>query len=651
MKKITAGIVAPVDAGKTTLTEALLYQTGTVRKFGRVDHGDAFLDPGQLEKRRGITIAAHQAILKQGDFQMTILDTPGHVDFAAATEQVLQVLDYAVLLISATDGVTGTVRFLWHLLQRNQVPTFIFVNKMDAPGADQTAVLRELQQDLSEGCIDFTGAESQMTAAVADNVAAVDEQTLANYLDSGELPDATTAALIHQRKVFPVFFGAALQQSGTSELLASLEHWTTVTHFAEEFSARCFKISHTTKGERLTWLRVTGGTLRAKDELLPGQKADSVRIYNGTKFETVTAVQAGGTCAVLGPTDTYPGLGLGASAKEPAPIVRPVIRYGVDPLENDVGQVQSALVQLADEDPSIELDWDADNQQLHVALVGTVQRDILQQRLAAEFNLKVKFNVGRIMYAETITQKVEGVGHFEPLRHYAEVHLLMEPSKRGSGIQLANQCRVEVLPQNWQHQILTALRAKTHRGILIGAPLTDVKITLLGGRGSIVHSVGGDFRQATWRAVRQGLMELGQAGCELLEPWYRFRLTLTSSQVGHAITDISQMGGTMDDPQTDEHGQSILTGMAPVSAMFDYAAKVRTYTHGEGQLELVVAGYRQCHDADKVIATADYDPKSDLPNTPDSVFCAHGAGYPVDWDAVPSHMHVPYYSDFMKPAQ
>lgn len=648
MKKITAGIVAPVDAGKTTLTEAWLYETGTVRKLGRVDHGDAFLDPGQLEKRRGITIAAHQAILKQNEFQMTILDTPGHVDFAAATEQVLQVLDYAFLLISATDGVTGTVRFLWRLLQRSNVPTFIFVNKMDAPGADKANVLHLLQQELSPNCVDFTGAESKMTAEVADNVAAVDEATLESYLDSGKLPDATTVKLINQRKVFPVHFGAALQQSGTSELLTSLEHWTTAGSWPDEFSAHCFKISHTTKGERLTWLRVTGGTLHAKDELLPGQKVDSLRIYNGTKFDTVTEVRAGDTCAVLGPTDTYPGLSLGVSAKEPTPIVHPVIRYGVNPGNNDISKVQAALSQLADEDPSINIDWDADNQQLHVALVGTVQRDILQQRLADEFNLTVSFDVGRIMYAETITKKVEGVGHFEPLRHYAEVHLLLEPGLRGSGIQLANQCRVEVLPKNWQHQIMTALTAKTHRGVLIGAPLTDIKITLLGGRGNIVHSVGGDFRQATWRAVRQGLMELGQDGCQLLEPWYRFRLSLDSSEVGRAITDVSQMGGTMDDPQTDDRGHSVLTGMAPVSAMFDYAAKVRTYTHGEGQLEMVVAGYRKCHNADEVIADAKYDAKSDLPNTPDSVFCAHGAGYPVDWDAVPSHMHVPYYSDFMK---
>lgn len=648
MKQITIGIVAPVDAGKTTLTESWLYQTGVIRHLGRVDHGDAFLDPNQLEKQRGITISAHQAIIKQPDFQLTILDTPGHVDFAAATEEVLQVLDYAILVISAPDGVNGTVRFLWRLLRRNHVPTFIFVNKTDSPAADHNALLKEIQSQLDPNCIDFSGAESQMTDQVAENVAAVDEKVLEAYLDSGSLTDESTQKLIQNCQVFPLLYGAALKEKGTSELLTAIKHWSIEPAWPKDFSAHCFKISHTKKGERLTWLRVMGGQLKAKDDLVAGQKADAIRIYNGSRFTTVQAVNAGNSCAVIGPTSTYPGMTIGKQTASQTSLVHPMIRYGIDPLDQSIDAVHSAILQLADEDPSIEVDWDKDSQQLHVALVGTVQREILQQRLAKEFHLKVNFAAGQIVYAETITQTVEGVGHFEPLRHYAEVHLLLEPGPRGSGIQLANHCRVEDLPKNWQHQIITALSAKTHRGILVGAPLTDVKITLLGGRGSIVHSVGGDFRQATWRAVRQGLMELGRDGCQLLEPWYRFHLIINTSQLGHAINDISQMGGEMDDPQNGPNGQSELTGSAPVSAMFDYAAKLRSYTHGQGQLELVVAGNRPCHNAAAVIKTAHYQPKADLANTPDSVFCAHGAGCPVDWDQVPGHMHVPYYSNVME---
>ena len=445
-----------------------------------------------------------------------------------------------------------------------------------------------------------------------------------------------------------MLYGAALKEKGTGELLTAIKQWSIEPAWPKEFSAHCFKISHTKKGERLTWLRVMGGQLKAKDELVAGQKADAIRIYNGSRFATVQTVNAGNSCAVIGPTATYPGMTIGKQTAKQTPLVHPVIRYGIDPGDQSIDAVHSAILQLADEDPSIEVDWDKYSQQLHVALVGTVQREILQQRLAEEFHLKVNFDAGQIVYAETITQTVEGVGHFEPLRHYAEVHLLLEPGPRGSGIQLANRCRVEDLPKNWQHQIITALSAKDHRGILIGAPLTDVKITLLGGRGSIVHSVGGDFRQATWRAVRQGLMELGHDGCQLLEPWYRFHLTVDTSQLGHAITDISQMGGEMDDPQNGPNGQSELTGSAPVSAMFDYAAKLRSYTHGQGQLELVVAGNRPCHNAAAIIKATHYQPKADLANTPDSVFCAHGAGYPVDWDQVPGQMHVPYYSNVMK---
>lgn len=643
MKKITIGFVAPVDAGKTTLAESLLYRAGVVRQLGRVDHRDAFLDPENLEKQRGITIAAHQASMQTGDTQVTILDTPGHIDFAAATEEVLQVLDYAVLLVAAPDGVVGTTRFLWELLSKAGVPTLIFVNKMDAPGTDRQQIMQQLVSQLDNGCVDFTGAASQMTAAVADNAAAVDEQVLAKYLDTGQLGDDACRQLIVQRQLFPVFFGAALQQEGTDELLDALDHWTDSPQLGQQWAARCFKISHAASGERLTWLKVTGGHLLAKTELLPGQKVHQLRVYNGAKFQTVREVAAGDVCAATGLADSFAGQGFGQTADFRHAQVHPVLSYAVDPGDEDIEKVQQALSRLADEDPSIKVDWQPQLQQLQVRLLGQVQLEILTQRLRDEDHLQVSFGAGKILYAETIKHPIEGVGHFEPLRHYAEVHLLLEPGSAGSGLQFFNQSRVEDLPKNWQHQVMTALGAKQHLGILMGAPLTDTKITLLGGRGSTVHTVGGDLREATWRAVRQGLMELGPDGCQLLEPYYQFTLCLPETYVGRAMNDIQQCGGQFNPPTTDQAGWTKLTGRAPVAAFKDYAASVRTYTHGQGQLDLVPAGNYPCHDVQAVLAGVDYEPTADLPNTPDSVFCAHGAGYPVKWSAVPEHMHVPYY--------
>lgn len=639
-KQITLGIVAPVDAGKTTLSEALLYQAGTIHRLGRVDHQDSFLDPGQLEKKRGITISAHQAQLTTDQLAVTLLDTPGHVDFADTTEQVLNVLDYAILVISATDGVTGAVQYLWQMLAKAEVPTIIFVNKVDAPGVDQAVLLTALQQKLSPNCISFVGAEQGMTTEVADNVAAVDDEVLADYLETGQLADSQVQQLIEQRQAFPVLFGAALHQDGVGQLLRLLNHWTLAKRWPNDFAAACFKISHSANGERLTWLRVTGGVLHAKDELLPGQKADQVRVYNGSRYQTVQSVSVGQVCAVAGPTSTYAGMGLGQQANQVG-TVKPVLEYAVHSTK-ELAQVKDQLAMVADESPSTTVYWQPENDELKLAVTGTVQREIIEQRMAAA-GLPIELTAGQIIYKETITQPVEGVGHFEPLRHYAEVHVLLEPASRGTGLQLVNHARVDDLRKNWQSQIMSALGAKQHRGVLTGAELTDVKITLLGGRGSIVHTVGGDLREASWRAVRQGLMEIRTTGCQLLEPWYSFRLVVNNETVGRALNDLARMGGTAATPVPLGNQLTVIIGHAPVAAMLDYAATVRNYTHGQGQLSLVVEGYRPCHNARQMIEAAHYDPCADLPNTPDSIFCAHGAKYSVKWDKVPATMHQPYY--------
>lgn len=479
-----------------------------------------------------------------------------------------------------------------------------------------------------------------MTSAVADNVAAVDETVLEEYLSTGKLAEATTCRLIKQRKVFPVLFGAALHQQGVSDLLAALNQWTVAPQWGSTFAARCFKISHGARGERLTWLRVTGGTLHAKDELLPGQKADQLRLYNGSKFSTVQQVQAGQVCAVSGPTTTFAGKGLG-QATDNIGTVQPVLKYAVQTTA-DMGAVRDELMLIADEDTAVRLSWQAAHQELTLALTGTVQKEVIEQRMAAA-RLPIKLTAGKIIYQETVTQAVEGVGHFEPLRHYAEVHLLIEPVRRGSGVQLVNAARVEDLKPNWQSQVMAALAARIHRGVLVGAPLTDVKITLLGGRGSIVHTVGGDLREATWRAVRQGLMRIRTTGCQLLEPWYRFTLVVNNKVVGRALNDIAKMGGQAASPLPQGTNLTVLAGRAPVVTMVDYAAEVRNYTHGQGQLSLVVDGFAPCHNQQAVVDQIAYDPCADLENTPDSIFCAHGAKYTVKWDQVEQAMHQDYY--------
>ncbi|WP_338214211.1 translation factor GTPase family protein [Companilactobacillus muriivasis] len=644
MKQIVAGIVAHVDAGKTTLSEAMLYRSGELRKLGRVDKGDAFLDPDELEKKRGITIFSHQANLKYNDLKLSLLDTPGHVDFASQTEQVMSVLDYAILVISATDGVQGYTRTLWHLLEHYQVPTFIFVNKIDADGVDQAAVLKQLQTQLSPGCVAFNGQDIEESY---EEIAMQDDDVLEKFLDGESVADETIQQMIKKRQVFPCFFGSALKVDGVDDFLDGLEHWTIENNYSADFAAKVFKISHDEKGERLTWVRVTGGVLPNKTVLVKDQKANQLRVYDGAKFTTEPEIAAGGVCAITGLTDTYPGMGLGAAQDSLKPTIQPVLNYAVDPKENDIHACLTALRELEDEDPQLHVSWSSHLQEIRIEIMGEVQLEILQQLLLKRFDLDVSFGEGSILYKETITQDIEGVGHFEPLRHYSEVHLFMQPLPAGSGLVFDTDCSLDVMASNWQHQVLSNLKSKEHLGVLTGSPITDMKITLINGRASNVHSVGGDFREATWRAVRQGLMMSKQNNaCQLLEPWYRFRLEVTQDQVGRAMNDIQKMSGSFDAPDMSsasaELNLTTITGFAPVSEMQGYAQTVNSYTHGQGQLESIVDGYRPCHNAEEVITAADYDPVSDLENTPDSVFCAHGAGYPVAWDEVPAMAHVGY---------
>ncbi|MFD1472198.1 elongation factor G [Companilactobacillus mishanensis] len=636
MKKIVTGIVAHVDAGKTTLSEALLYQTGALRQLGRVDNGDAFLDPDSLEKKRGITIFSHQAKVQSDNLSLTLLDTPGHVDFASQTEQVLSVLDYAILVVSATDGVQGYTRTLWHLLEHYKIPVFIFINKMDAVGADKDTVLTQLKESLSDGCIAFDNPD------MSEEIAMQDDDVLEKYLDSGDLEESTIQQMIKQREVFPCYFGSALKLEGVDELLAGINKWTIESNYPEKFSAKVFKISHDDKGERLTWIRVTGGELKTKAVILDEQKVNQLRVYNGAKFDAVQSVSSGDVCAIPGFVETSPGQGIGDQPDEGNPTIQPVLNYAVDPNGNDIHNCLVALRELEDEDPQLHVTWSSHLQEIRVQIMGEVQLEILQQMLADRFDLEVHFGEGSILYKETISQAVEGVGHFEPLRHYSEVHLLIKPLPRDSGLVINSKCSLEILSRNWQHQVLTNLKAKEELGVLIGAPITDMEISLVSGKSSNVHSVGGDFREATWRAVRQGLMMLlEQKQCQLLEPWYSFRLEVPQDQVGRAMNDIQRMNGNFDTPENGTE-MATITGFAPVSEMQDYTKQVNAYTHGQGNLECLIDGYRPCHNADEIISEHDYQPVSDLENTPDSVFCAHGAGYPVPWNEVPEMAHVPY---------
>lgn len=818
MTHIVAGILAHVDAGKTTLSEALLYRSGRIRKLGRVDHGDAFLDTESLEKQRGITIHAHQASVRCGNLDLTLLDTPGHVDFAAETERVLRVLDYAILVVSGTDGVQGHTETLWRLLARYQVPTFIFVNKMDAAGADRAAALADLRRRLSDAIYELpapasafgpdSGAGIGADACRADadaahsvphieaaqwrhaedveNVATLDESAMDEYLETGGITLTRLRTMIDERKLFPVYFGSALKLDGVDEFMTGLETYVREPQWPAAFGARIYKISHDAQHNRLTWLKVTGGTLKAKalltnarDSSVPSggvpsqpdggtvpqsvwqEKADQVRVYNGAKFDIATDIPAGSVCAVTGLTHTFPGEGLGMEPDAESPAIQPVLTYTVLPPdidldaladraaaartatsvvsgtanpENETGDGESrkgtesdacatvppvptfddltlhkvitALRELEDEDPLLHVVWQERLREVHVQLMGAVQLEIIQQELHDRFGLDVVFGPGGILYRETITAPIEGVGHFEPLRHYAEAHIRLEPGAPGSGVQIATAVSENVLDRNWQRLIMTHLGEREHLGVLIGASLTDVKLTLVAGRAHLKHTEGGDFRQATYRAVRQGLMELragvsgrpsaaegqtdaefvkeamsggvrsggygsdgdgdaattGHAGrygyCRVLEPWYRFRLEVPQDMVGRAMSDIQRMAGTFE--MGDDAGAgfgsgtgastgsamdadyAVLTGECPVSEMRDYAMDVNAYTHGRGRLSCTFAGYRPCHDEERVMREAHYDSEADLENTPDSVFCAHGAGYPVKWYKVPEFAHVEY---------
>lgn len=644
VKRIVTGIVAHVDAGKTTLSEALLYATGTTRKLGRVDHGDAFLDTDAIERARGITIYTEPAVMRVGEAELTILDTPGHVDFSAETERTLQALDYAILVVPAADGVQGHTLTLWRLLQRYHVPVFVFVNKMDAPGASRARILEQLHARCSDACIDFTGAADALSERQLDALAMQSEAAMDEYLETGGIDVRTVRALIADGAAVPVYFGSALKMQGISEFVEGFAFFTREPHYTAEFGACVFKISHDRQGNRLSWIKVTGGELTAK-MMLPeaggAEKVDQVRVYSGAKFTTVESVPAGTVCAVTGPAHTFPGEGLGAARNAAQPVLRPVLTYTLLPGGNDMHACLQALRELEDEEPLLHVVWQERLQEAHVQLMGAVQLEIIEQLMHDRFGLDIAFGPGSILYAETITAPGEGVGHFEPLRHYAEVHVLIEPLKRGSGLEFATDVSEDELDRNWQRLIMQHLQETEHPGVLIGAPITDMRLTLIGGRGHLKHTEGGDFRQATYRAVRQGLMEAREAGhAVLLEPWYRFRLELPQEMLGRALSDVQRMGGESAAPQIAD-GIAVVEGAAPVSEMRDYAMDVNAYTHGEGRLALMFGGYRECHDEQTVVEAADYDPEADLEHTPDSVFCAHGAGYTVKWYKVPEFCHVP----------
>ena len=639
-KQIVLGILAHVDSGKTTLSEAMLYRAGVTRRLGRVDHKDAFLDTDALEKARGITIFSKQALLTAGDTDITLLDTPGHVDFSTETERTLQVLDYAVLVVSGTDGVQSHTETLWRLLRRYHVPAFVFVNKMDLPGMERQELLAQLNRRLGEGFVDFGAEQADRDEALA----LCDENLMDRMLDAGQLQDADLIPAIARRHVFPCWFGAALKLEGVDALLDGLDRYTRPAPALEAFGAKVFKVSQDEQGARLTWLRVTGGELKVKAQLTGeadgepwAEKANQLRLYSGAKYTLTEAIGPGQVCAVTGLTKARPGEGLGAERDSDLPVLEPVLSYQVLlPEGADVHAALGKLHRLEEEEPQLHVVWNETLGEIHVQLMGEIQLEVLRSLLAERFGLEVEFGPGGILYKETITEPMEGVGHYEPLRHYAEVHLKLEPLPRGSGMQFAADCREEVLDKNWQRLVLTHLEEKQHLGVLTGSPLTDVKITLIAGRAHLKHTEGGDFRQATYRAVRQGLM---LAKSQLLEPWYAFRLEVPAENIGRAMSDIQRMEGTFDPPESGEE-TAVLTGFAPVSTMRSYPMEVVSYTRGRGHLSLTLDGYRPCHNAQEVIAAIGYEPEHDLDNPADSVFCAHGAGFVVPWDQVRSHMHV-----------
>ena len=639
MKNIVMGILAHVDAGKTTLSESMLYLSGTVRKLGRVDHKDAFLDTYALERDRGITIFSKQAVFSLGNKKVNLLDTPGHVDFSAEMERTLQVLDYAVLVISGADGVQGHTETLWKLLKLYDIPTFIFINKMDQQGTDQAALLSELKERLDEGCIAFGKEESTETL---EELAMTDEKVLDYFMEHESIRKEDICRLIKERRVFPCYFGSALKLEGVQELLYGFERYMEPYTGTEEFGAKVFKISRDDKGERLTFLKVTGGKLVVKmpvNMVDKEEKVNQIRIYSGAKYETVNEVEAGGVCAVTGLVSSYIGQGFGVEKGTAAPFLEPVLTYQmILPDGADTTKVLRELKQLEEEEPLLNIVWNPALEEIHVQLMGEVQTEILKTMIAERFHLDVEFGTGKIVYKETIKNSVVGVGHYEPLRHYAEVHLKMEPLETGSGLVFDADCSEDVLDRNWQRLILTHLQEREHPGVLTGSPITDMKITIVAGRAHLKHTEGGDFRQATYRAVRQGLKS---AESILLEPWYSFVLEVPSDQVGRAMSDIGQMNGSFEGPEAeDKQGMVRLTGTAPASEMRDYQREVWAYTKGRGRITFTLKGYEPCHNAEEVIEQIGYDSERDIDNPTGSVFCAHGAGFLVKWDEVPEYMHI-----------
>ena len=660
MKKLVIGILAHVDAGKTTLSEELLYLCGEIRKIGRVDHGDAFLDTYELEKERGITIFSKQALLKTENMEVTLLDTPGHVDFSAEMERTLQVLDYAILVINGMDGVQSHTMTLWRLLERYQIPTFLFVNKMDQQGTDHDALLNDLKQHLHENCVDFGRTQDtdygmyELTPEQLENIAVCEEDILETYLETGIIEDRDIARLIIQRKIFPCYFGSALKEKGVKDFWNGVQKYTAEPKRPTEFGAKVFKIARDEQGNRLTYMKITGGSLKVKTLLssnsngqsLPGrkaeeaaweEKADQIRLYSGAKYELTSEAEAGTVCAVTGLTRTYPGEGLGIEQESELPILEPVLNYQIIlPDDCDPHQMLQKLRQLEEEEPQLHILWDSQFSEIHAQLMGEVQIEILKKLIWDRFHVAVEFGAGSIVYKETVAEPVEGVGHFEPLRHYAEVHLLIEPGEPGSGCQFFTACSEDVLARNWQRLILTHLEEKEHIGVLTGSPLTDVQITILTGRAHAKHTEGGDFRQATYRAVRQGLRKARNI---LLEPYYEFRLEVPAEMIGRAMADVQKMQGTFEAPEV-EGETAILKGTAAVAQMRDYQKEVVSYTHGTGKLFCSLKGYAPCKNQDEVVQNIGYDPEADLENPTGSVFCAHGAGFVVPWDQVEAYMHL-----------
>ena len=634
-KHICAGLLAHVDAGKTTLAEGLLYRSGSIRKFGRVDHGDAFLDTYALERSRGITIFSKQAELTLDELSITLLDTPGHVDFSAEMERTLQVMDYGILVISGADGIQGHVLTLWRLLKRHRIPVFLFINKMDQEGTDRQQLLAELNDRLSERCVDF--GQEQDSDVFMENLAMCDESLLDSFLESGHIEKEKIVSAISDRKVFPCYFGSALKMQGVDELLDGIEQYAQMPSYREAFGARVYKISRDAQGSRLTHMKITGGSLKVKMPLVNGEKAEQIRIYSGAGFETVNEIGAGRICAVTGLSETRAGEGLGFEGRGTAPVLEPVLTYQIElPEGSNVHDMFLKLKQLEEEEPQLQIVWNDELGEIHAKVMGEIQIEILKSLIAERFQVDVNFGTGNIVYKETIETMVEGVGHYEPLRHYAEVHLLLEPGEPGSGLQFESQCSEDDLDRNWQRLILTHLAEKSHRGVLTGAEITDMKISLVGGRAHAKHTEGGDFRQATYRAVRHGLK---QARSVLLEPIYEYCLEIPSDKVGRAMTDIQKMQGTFSAPKT-EGDMTVITGTVPVVNMREYSSEVIAYTKGMGRLTCTPGGYAPCHNAEEVIAAAGYDSEADLENPTGSIFCAHGAGFNVSWNEVTDYMHL-----------